>query len=151
MNRLPAPPKSLMETSPAPARLPLVLLFLRVSIFVVMAMWTLDKFIHPDHAASVYERYYALRGFAPSLMYALAAAESLLLLAFLLGICRRLTYGLVLLLHSVSTLSAWAKYANPFEKPNLLFFAAWPMLAACFALYILRASDTLGTVPPKRT
>jgi putative oxidoreductase len=28
---------------------------------------------------------------------------------------------------------------------NLLFFAAWPMLAACFALYYLRESDTLGT------
>lgn len=139
-----------MKSSPTPAHLPLVLLFLRVSIFVVMAMWTVDKFVHPDHAASVYEHFYALRGFAPAIMYSLAAAESLLLLAFLLGIYRRLTYGLVFLFHSVSTLSAFAKYANPFEKPNLLFFAAWPMLAACFALYILRDSDTLGTVPPKR-
>jgi hypothetical protein len=29
---------------------------------------------------------------------------------------------------------------------NLLFFAAWPMLAACFALYLLRDLDTLGVV-----
>jgi putative oxidoreductase len=29
---------------------------------------------------------------------------------------------------------------------NLLFFAAWPMLAACIALYLLRDQDTLLTV-----
>jgi hypothetical protein len=29
----------------------------------------------------------------------------------------------------------------PFD--NLLFFAAWPMLAACITLYLLRDLDTL--------
>ena len=32
-------------------------------------------------------------------------------------------------------------YLEPFD--HLLFFAAWPMLAACFALYLLRDDDTL--------
>lgn len=32
------------------------------------------------------------------------------------------------------------------EGPNLLFFAAWPMLAACLALFLLRDEDTLATV-----
>ena len=53
------------------------------------------------------------------------------------------SYGAVLLLHAISTLAAFAKYAAPFEAHHLLFFAALPMLAACFALYVLRYSDTL--------
>jgi len=49
----------------------------------------------------------------------------------------------VLLLHGVSTLSSFHQYRFPFEnKTNLLFFAAWPMLAACFTLYYLRDLDT---------
>lgn len=57
---------------------------------------------------------------------------------------KRLVYGLVLALHAVSTFSAFRQYLDPFS--NLLFFAAWPMLAACFALYYLRDLDTLWTV-----
>ena len=38
------------------------------------------------------------------------------------------------------------QYLAPFEGPNLLFYAAWPMLAACFALYRLRDLDTLWAV-----
>lgn len=33
-----------------------------------------------------------------------------------------------------------SQYLDPFN--NLLFFAAWPMLAACFAFYLLRELDT---------
>lgn len=35
------------------------------------------------------------------------------------------------------------QYLHPFEGVNLLLFAAWPMLAACLALYALRDADTL--------
>ncbi len=76
-------------------------------------------------------------------MYIVAGAELLLLVAFVLGIAPRFTYGAVLLLHGVSTLSSFHQYRFPFEnKTNLLFFAAWPMLAACFTLYYLRDLDT---------
>src|SRR6266480_2149730 len=51
--------------------------------------------------------------------------------------------GVVLLLHAVSTFSSFHQYLHPFEGPNLLFFAAWPMLGACFTLYYLRDLDTL--------
>jgi hypothetical protein len=33
---------------------------------------------------------------------------------------------------------------------DLLFFAAWPMLAACVALYMLRDLDTFATVEKPR-
>lgn len=122
-------------------RIALALFLLRLGIFTVMAIWTLDKFFRPEHAIAVFEHYYKLEGLGATPIYTLAAAEAALLIAFVLGVMPRLTYGAVLVLHGVSTLSAYQQYLHPFESNNLLFFAAWPMLAACFALYTLRDMD----------
>lgn len=127
-------------------RLPVVLLLLRLSVFVVMLMWTIDKFVRPEHAISIFDRFYFIKGVGAAIVYALATAELFLLIAFLLGIARRVTSGLVFLLHALSTFSSYSQYIHPFEKVNLLFFAAWPMLAACFALYYLHVLDTLWTI-----
>lgn len=43
-------------------RIPVALLLLRLSIFIVMFMWTLDKFVRPDHAASIFAKYYSVGG-----------------------------------------------------------------------------------------
>ncbi|MGR8952465.1 MAG: hypothetical protein ACU83V_08615 [Gammaproteobacteria bacterium] len=56
------------------------LLAMRLAIFGVMLMWTLDKFLNPGHAVKVFENFY--------------------------------------------------------------FLAAWPMLAGCLLLYLLRDEDT---------
>src|SRR2546425_4853508 len=127
-------------------RVGVALLVLRVTVFLVMVIWTIDKFVRPDHAASVYEHFYFLRGLGPAIMYSLAVAELALLIGFVIGFAPRLTYGLVLLLHAVSTFSSFHQYLHPFEGPNILFFAAWPMLGACFALYYLRDLDTLWSI-----
>lgn len=129
------------DVSKDTSRIALALFLLRLGVFIVMAVWTLDKFLRPEHAAAVFEHFYGLEGLGTTLVYALAAAETALLIAFVLGIMPRLTYGTVLLMHGVSTLSAYQQYLHPFDSNNLLFFAAWPMLAACFALYYLRDWD----------
>ncbi len=129
-------------------RIPTVLLLLRVSIFVVMLIWTIDKFVRPEHSVSIFEHFYFIKGVGAAVVYSLAAAELLLLIAFVIGFARRVTYGLVLLLHGLSTFSSYSQYLHPFDKANILFFAAWPMLAACFALYYLRESDTRWRVGP---
>jgi putative oxidoreductase len=127
-------------------RVPMGLLILRVTVFVVMFIWTIDKFVRPDHAASVYEHFYFLRGLGPTVIYAIGIVELVILVGFVIGFAPRLTYGLVLLFHAISTLSSFQQYFHPFEGPNILFFAAWPMLGACFALYYLRDLDTLCRV-----
>lgn len=131
-------------------RIPSALFILRVSVFLVMAMWTSDKFVRPEHAASVFEHFYGLGGLGAAAIYSLAAAELFLLLGFVAGMAQRFTYGVVLLLHAISTFSSFRQYLHPFENANLLFFAAWPMLAACVALYMLRDLDTRWRVPPVR-
>ena len=127
-------------------RLPLSLFLLRVGVFVVMLMWTLDKFLHPEHSTSVYEHFYFLPGLGSSLFYLIGAVELALIIGFLAGFKKRFTYAAILTLHAVSTVSSYRQYLTPFQSGHLLFFAAWPMLAACFALYFLRDADTRWVV-----
>ncbi len=129
-----------------PDRLPLALLLLRLGVFVVMFIWTIDKFVRPEHAAAVFENFYFIGHLSSALSYLIGAVELALLAGFLMGWKKRFTYGAVLALHAVSTLSSFKQYLAPFEGPNILFFAAWPMLAACIALYLLRDRDTLWTL-----
>ena len=129
-------------------RVRLPLLLLRLSVFLVMSMWTLDKIVNPQHAAGVFANFYGLEGLGATALRALAVAELALLAAFVMGFAKRWSYGLVLILHGISTLSSYAQYLDPFA--NLLFFAAWPMLAACFALYWLRDLDTLAALETPR-
>lgn len=60
----------------------------------------------------------------------LGAVELVIIVGFLVGWKKRLTYGGVLVLHAISTLSSYQTCLSPFEGPNILFFAAWPMRAA---------------------
>lgn len=122
-------------------RIARALLALRLGVFVVMFVWTLDKFVNPAHSGQVFEHFYGLAGLSPAVFTVLGLLQLILVLAFLVGFKQRLSYGLVLLLHGVSTLSSWQQYLDAFN--HLLFFAAWPMLAACYALYLLRDQDRL--------
>lgn len=127
-------------------RLPLALLLLRLSVFLVMLMWTLDKFLNPEHAAAVYQNFYFIGGLGNLFFYIIGTIQLIIIFGFLIGLKKRFTYGAVLFFHTVSTVSAFKQYLNPYQDGNLLFFAAWPMLAACFTLYYLRDWDKKWTL-----
>ena len=126
------------------ARVRFSLLLLRIGVFIVMLMWTLDKFMRPGHAAGVFKKFYHIDLGAPTMFYVLGSLELVLILLFVTGTAKRFSYGAVLALHAISTVSSYRQYMQPFD--NLLFLAAWPMLAACVALYLLRDADTLWAV-----
>ncbi len=128
-----------------PQALQLSLLLLRLSVFLVMLMWTLDKFVNPAHAAKVFEHFYFIEGMGAAVMRIIGAVELVIILAFVAGLAKRWSYGFVLVVHAISTLSSFRMYLDPFAASNLLFFAAWPMLAACVALYLLRDEDRLAS------
>lgn len=133
-----------METD---RRIRLVLFLLRLSVFAVMLVWTLDKFIMPGHAAKVFAKFYFIPGLEANVMYAIGALELIIISSFLIGFKKTFSTGLVLALHTVSTLSSYAHYIHVFQpKTSLLFWAAWPMLAACFALFYLRDLDTMASI-----
>jgi putative oxidoreductase len=128
------------------SRIEWALFVLRLGVFVVMMAWTIDKLISPAHATKVFENFYFISGLGPSIMMGIGLIELVIIALFMAGLYKRFSYGFVLVVHGVSTLSSWKQY---FVEPNLLFFAAWPMLAACFALYLLRDMDVKFTARMK--
>lgn len=130
-----------MHHEPVPKGLPTSLLLLRVGIAVVMLFWTADKIVNPDHARAVFGNFYGLSGLGDAALAAIGSIQAILVILFLAGAFKTISYGAVLLMHTVSTLSSWRQYLEPFE--NLLFLAAWPMLAACVALFLMRGHDRL--------
>ena len=129
---------------PTPLRLRFALFVMRLGVFSVMAMWSLDKILYPDHAAGVFENFYFIADLGAGILLLIGLIQLLIELAFLAGIGKTWTYGFVLLTHTVSVLSSWRQYLDPFD--NMLFLAAIPMLSACVALFLLRREDTLLTL-----
>ena len=117
------------------------LLLIRIGIAVVFFMWTIDKFINPAHTAAVFAKFYMVPGLSATLAYAIGVVQMLIIIAFLVGYLRTWSYGLILILHAVSTVTSWSAYIDPWTYPHLLFFAAIPMLSACLALWTLRRFD----------
>ena len=132
-----------MSSNTLQVQLPRALLALRLGVFIVMFMWTIEKFVNPRHATGIFANFYGVEGLEEGIIYAFAIVELLIVLAFLAGLYKRLTYGAILFFHGATTLISWQYYLG---FSNMLFFAAWPMFAACYALYILREQDTLLTL-----
>ncbi len=126
---------------PIAKKLSLALFFLRISVFIVMAMWSLDKLLSPGHAAAVFENFYFIANIGTGLLLAIGLVQLAIEIAFLLGLWKFWTYGFVMITHAISTLSSWQQYLDPFN--NLLFLAAIPMLAGCVTLFMLRDEDRM--------
>lgn len=122
------------------------LLVLRLSVAVVMLAWTIDKLVRPEHALTVLQHFYGLGGLGAAPIYILGAAELVLIALFVLGLFKTWTYGAIMVMHGLTTLVSFHEYLHPFEGVNLLFFAAWPMLGACVALFLLRKDDQLASL-----
>ncbi|MDG1709502.1 MAG: hypothetical protein P8H03_12115 [Emcibacteraceae bacterium] len=120
------------------------LFFMRITVFLVMFAWTVDKFVDPSHGAAILKGFYFIGGAGEQLVIAMGVAEMLLILAFVAGMWKKYTYGLILLFHGLTTLASWDRYIPP--DVSLTFFAAWPMLAACITLFWLRELDQKFTL-----
>ncbi len=106
-------------------------------------MWTINKFLNPEGAARIFTKFYSIPGLESVLIFSVAILQLFILVFFFAGVLKKYSYGLVLLMHAGSTFSTYQQYLNPFQSPNLLFFAAWPMLAACVVLFLFRDEDKL--------
>src|SRR5438876_349908 len=56
-------------------RVGVALLVLRVTIFLVMLVWTIDKFVEPQHASKIMEHFYFIKGVGNSIIYIIGAIE----------------------------------------------------------------------------
>ncbi|PJA18504.1 MAG: hypothetical protein CO113_02270 [Elusimicrobia bacterium CG_4_9_14_3_um_filter_62_55] len=125
-------------------RLQAALFCLRLGIGVFFVLWSLDKLLAPESTVKIFSHFYKTP-LSTTGAYAVGSLELALSLAFLAGLWKRWTYGAVLVLHGISTLSSYSQLLSPFGK-NHLFIATIPVLAACAALYLLRDEDRLWTL-----
>ncbi len=61
-------------------RIRVSLLTLRTGVFIVMFMWTIDKFARPEHAAAVFRHFYFIEGLSHAMSYMVGALEMLIIL-----------------------------------------------------------------------
>lgn len=120
-------------------KLKLSLLSIRLTVGIVFLVWAIDKLFNAEHTVAVFQAFYGM-SISPILAIMLGGVQLLFVICFILGFWKNATYLIVLVMHSISTIVSFSKYLDPLN--NLLFFAAWPMLAAALTLYLLRNYDS---------
>lgn len=133
--------------------LALAIAVLRISLGLFLLLWALEKFFIPETTVGIWKAFYLI-DIGLSVPYVIGAAETVLAVAITVGFWRRASYGLGLLLHAVSVLATWKQLLDPWGllsggRPNHLFLAGVPVLAAFVALYLLRDAD-IYTVDGRR-
>jgi len=124
---------------------PQALLILRITLALFFAQWGLEKFVHPEAAASIFSHFYGLD--VPALVnYGFGAVELALAACLLFGAAKTAAYGALIAIHGISVAVSWRQLLHPWAAaPNHLFIASVPLLGALVALFLLREHDTLFT------
>jgi putative oxidoreductase len=133
-----------------PPNLELSLLIIRLATAAFLLVWAIDKIVNQGHAENVFKTFYFLTP-SPLVLTGLGVVQTLVIVAFAAGFARFWTYGAVLLMHAVSTVSTYGRLINPWGPgAQLLFWAAVPVLAAMLALFLLRGEDRLLSIDAAR-
>jgi len=114
----------------------------RLSIFYFLLPWQLMRFTKPESISGIAKKYYHVSGVSESLGLILGVFWMALLIAFLIGLKKSISYGLVFILHTGAILLALPAYILGTEGYNQLFLAAIPAAAAMGLLWVLRREDT---------
>ena len=69
------------------------LLALRLGVFLVMLVWTLDKFVNPGHSMKIFEKFYGISGMNEVAAYIMGALQ--LTLVFAIVFCCMANVGRV--------------------------------------------------------
>jgi hypothetical protein len=108
-------------------------------------IWALDKIIGTSAAQKTFSKYY-MNVDESFVIILIGIVQLIVILAFAGGLFKTITYGFVLLMHTGSVLASIPRYMDPLARPNILFWAAIPVLGAMLLLFILRDRDRFLTV-----
>lgn len=127
-------------TATADRPLGIALCVMRLTTAAFFLIWSLEKVFLPQKQQGVFETFYG--GAQPeAVIVVLGVIQTAIVLAFAAGLFRTATYGALLAMHTVSTVSTTGRLADPYEGLNHLFWAAVPVLGLLVALFILRERD----------
>lgn len=129
-------------------RLKVALLLLRLSLGGFLLLWGIDKLVAPFATMITFQAFYRV-DIDSTLAMAAGVLETVLALAIIAGSVKTLSYGLGVLLHSVSVVVTHRQWLDPFGE-NHLFIAALPLLGAFIVLFMLRRQDTLWSLDHRR-
>src|SRR6266446_1755507 len=125
-------------------RIPAALLILRLFLGIFLLQWSIEKLMLPDAAARIASSFYGVM-LPASASYVLGVAELILSLALLLGVYRTISYGLSLLVHTVTVIVSWRQLFDPWglaKIGNHLWISTWPTWGGFAALFLMREWDT---------
>lgn len=140
-----------MSQQETDSKLALSLFLIRLGIGIVFFMWTIDKLLNPEHTARVFAAFYMIDSLTTTASYIIGAIQMIVVLAFIAGALKKYSYMAIFIMHLISSLSTYERYFDPWTGTNLLFFAALPMLAGCWALWSLRDKDTIFSIDVMRS
>ena len=99
------------------------LALIRISTGIFFLVWSIEKIIHPEVIQKVFSQILLIK-ISTTVSIAIGVIQTLIILAFMAGLFKIWTYGAILGMHAVSTLSTYKELFNPYEPPNHLFWAA---------------------------
>lgn len=124
------------------------LLFLRISLGGLMVFWGIDKLINVSHGVTVAEKFYGGLSVPTTLMQAFGVVQVLLGALIIVGLLRRVTYPLLLLVTATTLLAVWKSIIDPFklvvQGGNLIFYPSLIIFAGALVLFAFREQDVVA-------
>lgn len=124
------------------------MLLLRISIGLLLVFWGLDKLVNTEHAVAVSDKFYL--GFFSQVMLLkiFGVIETLIGIIIVIGVWRKYTYPLMILINTVSALGVWKSIVDPWgwylQGTNVLFYPSLIILAGSLVLMAFKEFDNVS-------
>ena len=128
----------------ADRRIAAALLILRFFLGIFLLQWSIEKLILPSATIRIAQGFYGV-ALPEAAAYALGVAELILSLGLLFGAYRTISYGLSLLVHTVTVIVSWRQLLDPYGFAKVgshLWISTWPTWGGFAALFLMREWDT---------
>ena len=122
---------------------------LRVSIGYLLVIWGVDKLVNPAHGLAVSDHFYLGVLTVPGLMPVFGVAELILGGLVIVGVWRRYTYPVVVIIAAITAAGVWRSIADPWgwylQGANALFYPSLIILAASLVLLADEWHDSINS------
>ncbi len=133
-------------------KIEIALLIIRVTTAIFLGLWATLKFWRPEWQRNIFSGSYNI-GFieiSDAISYGLGTLQLVVVFAFLIGLWRFWTYGLMMLMSAAGVLGSLDSFLVYYNFPKNLMLTSIPTLGALVALFILRDLDNLLSVSGRK-
>ena len=113
-----------------------------------MVLWGIDKLINVSHGVTVAQKFYGGLSVSTTVMQAFGVVQVLLGALIIVGLLRRVTYPMLLLVTATTLLAVWKSIIDPFklvmQGGNLIFYPSLIIFAGALVLLAFREQDDIA-------